>query len=61
MDDTRALISQLLRNLGSQREVEQYLKQYAEVESAKFAVIKAGGGIIRDALDDLVSSLSFLS
>jgi len=61
VDDTRALISQLLRNLGSQREVEQYLKQYAQVESAKFAVIKVGGGIIRDGLDDLVSSLSFLS
>ena len=43
MDDTRTLISQLLRNLGSQREVEQYLRQYAEVESTKFAVIKVGG------------------
>jgi len=61
MDDTRTLISQLLRNLGSQKEVEQYLKQYAEVDSVKFAVIKVGGGIIRDHLDDLVSSLSFLS
>ncbi len=61
MDDTRTLISQLLRTLGSQREVEQYLKQYAEVDSTKFAVIKVGGGIIRDDLDNLVSSLSFLS
>lgn len=61
MDDTRTLISQLLRNLGSQKEVEQYLKQYAEVDSVKFAVIKVGGSIIRDHLDDLVSSLSFLS
>lgn len=61
MDDTRTLISQLLKNLGSQREVEQYLKQYSSVESTKFAVIKVGGGIIRDHLDDLVSSLSFLS
>lgn len=61
INDTRALISQLLKNLGSQKEVEQYLKQYAQVESTKFAVIKVGGGIIRDQLDDLVSSLSFLS
>ena len=60
-DDTRTLITQLLRNLGSQKEVEQYLKQYAEVDSVKFAVIKVGGGIIRDHLEDLVSSLSFLS
>lgn len=61
MDDTRTLISQLLRNLGSQREVEQYLRQYAEVESTKFAVIKVGGGIVRDDRENLVSSLSFLS
>lgn len=61
MDDTRTLISQLLKNLGSQREVEQYLKQYSSVESTKFAVIKVGGGIIRDHLDDLVTSLTFLS
>ncbi|MBL8786775.1 MAG: acetylglutamate kinase [Deltaproteobacteria bacterium] len=61
VNDTRTLISQLLRNLGTQREVEQYLKQYASVESTKFAVIKIGGGIVRDHLDDLVSSLTFLS
>ena len=61
MIETRTLISQLLRNLGSQREVEQYLKQYSSVESTKFAVIKVGGAIIRDQLDDLVSSLTFLS
>lgn len=61
MDETRTLISQLLKNLGTQREVEQYLKQYSSVESTKFAVIKVGGAIVRDHLDDLVSSLTFLS
>jgi acetylglutamate kinase len=60
-NDARTLITQLLKNLGSQREVEQYLRQYADLESTKFAVIKVGGGIIRDHLDELCAALTFLS
>ncbi|MFT7582282.1 MAG: acetylglutamate kinase, partial [Myxococcota bacterium] len=56
----RNLISQLLRNLGGRKEVEQYLKQFSSVESTKFAVIKVGGGVIRDDLESLCSALSFL-
>ncbi|MFO0745785.1 MAG: acetylglutamate kinase [Myxococcota bacterium] len=59
--DTRVVITQLLRNLGSQREVDQYLKQFAALESTKFAVIKVGGGIVQEHLADLVSALSFLA
>jgi len=59
--DARTLITQLLKNLGSQREVEQYLRQYADLESTKFAVIKVGGGIIKDHLDELCTALAFLS
>ena len=59
--DARALITQLLKNLGSQREVEQYLRQYAAMESTKFAVIKVGGAVVRDHLEDLCSALTFLS
>lgn len=59
--DPRILITQLLKNLGSQREVEQYLRQYADLESTKFAVIKVGGGIIRDHLEELCTALTFLS
>ncbi|EYF00690.1 acetylglutamate kinase [Chondromyces apiculatus] len=58
---TQELIVKLLRNLGSRKEVEQYLKQYSSVESRRFAVIKVGGGIIAEDLDALVSSLTFLS
>lgn len=60
MNDTRAIISQLLRNIGSSKEVDQYLKQFSEVESAKFAVIKVRGDIIRDDLESLCSALTFL-
>ena len=61
MTETHDVIVRLLRNLGSSREVEQYLKQFAAVDSQKFAVIKVGGGIIRDQLDDLASALTFLA
>ncbi len=60
MDTTRSVITQLLRNIGGRKEVEQYLKQFASVESTKFAVIKVGGGIARDQLQELCSSLTFL-
>ncbi|MCB9734750.1 MAG: acetylglutamate kinase [Deltaproteobacteria bacterium] len=60
MNETRAIISQLLRNIGSSKEVDQYLKQFSEVESAKFAVIKVRGDIIRDDLESLCSALTFL-
>ena len=60
MKQTRHTIVRLLNNLGSRKEVEQYLKRFSEVESHRFAVVKAGGRILRDDLDSLASSLSFL-
>ena len=60
MSDTRQIISKLLGNIGSRAEVDQYLREYSEVDSRKFAVIKVGGGIVRDDLEGLASSLSFL-
>ena len=58
--EVQPVIVKLLRSLGSRKEVEQYLKQYSEIEAKKFAIIKVGGGIIQDDLDSLVSSLTFL-
>jgi len=60
MHTTKGIITRLLTNLGSAREVDQYLKHYAGVDAEKFAVIKVGGGIIRDDLDGLASALTFL-
>jgi acetylglutamate kinase len=58
---TKSVITRLLTNLGSAREVDQYLKQYAGVDAARFAVIKVGGGIIDTQLKELASALSFLN
>ncbi|MBA2660810.1 MAG: acetylglutamate kinase [Bradymonadaceae bacterium] len=60
MPDTRNTIIRLLQNIGSRKEVDQYLKQFSSVDSKRFAVIKVGGGILIDELETLASSLSFL-
>lgn len=60
MYTTKDVIVRLLRNLGSRKEVEQYLKQYSSVESQTFAIIKVGGSILARELEALASSLTFL-
>jgi acetylglutamate kinase len=59
-NSTQDVIARLLTNIGSRKEVEQYLRNYASVDAPKFAVVKASGSIIEGNLDALASSLSFL-
>ncbi|TPX47109.1 hypothetical protein SeMB42_g02169 [Synchytrium endobioticum] len=54
-------IVKLLYNIGSRKEVEQYLRHFSSVESDQFAVIKVGGAVLTDDLDTLASSLTFLN
>ena len=58
---TQEVITRLLRNIGTRKEVDQYLEQFSGLESKKFAVIKVGGASLAKNLDDLASSLSFLA
>jgi acetylglutamate kinase len=60
MRTTKDIIVRLLSNLGSRKEVEQYLKQYSAVDAQKFAIVKVGGNILARDLDALASSLTFL-
>lgn len=57
---TQDVITRLLANIGSRKEVEQYLRHYASVDAPKFAVVKASGAVIENGLEALASSLSFL-
>ncbi|EGW30955.1 uncharacterized protein SPAPADRAFT_56893 [Spathaspora passalidarum NRRL Y-27907] len=57
---TKATVIQLLNNIGSKREVEQYLKYFTSVSQQQFAVIKVGGAIITQQLNELASCLAFL-
>lgn len=58
---TRSTVVQLLSNIGSKREVQQYLSHFTSVSSQQFAVIKVGGAIITEHLQTLSSALAFLN
>ncbi|MDQ3228493.1 MAG: acetylglutamate kinase, partial [Pseudomonadota bacterium] len=60
MTDLRTTIVRLLSNMASAKEIQQYLKRFSRLDAARFAVVKVGGAVLRDELDALVSSLSFL-
>ncbi|KAI9846057.1 MAG: Protein arg-6, mitochondrial [Thelocarpon superellum] len=58
---TRSTVIQLLNNIGSKREVQQYLSHFSSVSSQQFAVIKVGGAILTEHLHTLSSALAFLN
>lgn len=59
-DRTREIVIQTVSSIGSKREGQQYLKLFTSVSSQRFAVIKVGGAILTDYLDELCRSLLFL-
>lgn len=59
-DHIRDTIVRLLSNIGSAKEIQQYLKRFSQRDASRFAVVKVGGAILQDDLDALVSSLGFL-
>lgn len=60
MSDVRSTVIELLGQLGSSREARQYLKQFSKIDQNRFAVVKVGGAVLRDQLDELASALAFL-
>lgn len=58
--EVRRTVVELLGQLGSSREARQYLQQFSRVEETRFAVVKVGGGVLRDQLDELAAALAFL-
>ena len=60
MTDIRQVVHELLAQLGSSREARQYLKEFSSTNQARFAMVKVGGGILLDHLDELTSALAFL-
>ncbi len=53
-------IIQLLSNLANPKEIQQYLKRFAEAGQSHFAVVKVSGSILKNDMDNLCSSLTFL-
>ena len=60
VNDLRPIIVRLLSNMASAKEIQQYLKRFSQLDAKRFAVVKVGGAILADDMDDLVSSLAFL-
>lgn len=60
MTEVRQIVHELLAQLGSSREAQQYLKEFSSFNQARFAVVKIGGGILRDHLEELTAALAFL-
>ncbi|GLQ46783.1 acetylglutamate kinase [Dyella lipolytica] len=58
--NTRQTIVRLLSAMGSAKEIQQYLKRFSQQDAKRFAVVKVGGAVLRDELNDLTSSLTFL-
>ncbi|MBT8136813.1 MAG: acetylglutamate kinase [Gammaproteobacteria bacterium] len=56
----RSVISRLLDNIGSEKEIQQYLRRYSDLDANQFAVIKIGGSTLQTDLDELTSALIFL-
>ena len=55
------MITQILAEIGSKQELEQYLSHFQAVSSQQFAVIKVGGAIISEHLQALTTALAFLN
>ena len=56
----RTTIVRLLSSMASAKEISQYLKRFSQLDAKRFAVVKVGGAVLRDDLDALTSSLSFV-
>jgi acetylglutamate kinase len=57
---TRKVVRELLGAMTEGREVRAWLKQFGRLERSRFAIIKIGGGTLRDELPTLCSALAFL-
>ncbi len=55
----REIVINLLHNLGGRAEVDRYLREYTE-GGRHFAIVKVGGGLIADDLDEVASALVFM-
>jgi len=60
MADIRNTVKQVLTQLVSSREARYYLSQYNKEDRMEFAVVKVGGAIIEEQLDQLAAALAFL-
>ncbi|MCA8888502.1 MAG: acetylglutamate kinase [Parvularculaceae bacterium] len=57
---TRQTIVQLLSNMSDGKEIRSYLQRFSDAGQSRFAVIKIGGAILQEQLEETASALAFL-
>ena len=57
---TRETIVQLLSNMSDGKEIRSYLQRFSSADQTQFAVVKIGGAILRDQLEETAAALGFL-
>jgi len=60
MNSMPEVLRNLLVNLADRAEIERYVKRFSSVDPSKFAIVKVGGGVLRDDLAEVASALAFL-
>ena len=60
ISSTRQTIVQLLSNMSDGKEIRSYLQRFSEVDQSRFAVIKIGGAILREQMEETAGALAFL-
>ncbi|RNC81226.1 MAG: acetylglutamate kinase [Phycisphaera sp.] len=55
---SREILLNLLHNLGGRAEVDRYLREYTG--TGRYAVVKVGGGLVANDLEELSSALVFM-
>ena len=58
--DIRQTIVHLLSAMSDSKEIRTYLRRFSELDRSRFAVIKIGGAILRDRLEETAAALAFL-
>lgn len=58
--DVRQTIVHLLSNMSDGKEIRSYLQRFSQVDRSRFAVIKIGGSILADHLEETAAALAFL-
>lgn len=58
--DVRQTIVHLLSNMSDSREIQTYLQRFSELDKSRFAVIKVGGAILDEQLEETAAALAFL-
>lgn len=60
MGELRTTVNQVLSQLAESREARYYLTQFSRTDLMHFAVVKVGGGVLEQQLEQLASALAFL-